>query len=74
MNLSPGRKRISEEERPKRIADRRCLDGGGSNHRAAEHTVKKITLICENVGAEVRKKEPKQVLRNREKIKSGNAR
>jgi hypothetical protein len=41
MDLSAGKRRISDEERAKRIADGRCLYSGGINHRAAECVARK---------------------------------
>jgi len=54
MDLSAGRRRISDEERAKRFADGRCLYCGGFNHRAAECAAKKKARTFKAAGAEVK--------------------
>jgi hypothetical protein len=41
MDLSAGRRRVSDEERAKRFPDGRCLYCGGFNHRAVDCVVRK---------------------------------
>ena len=54
MDLSAGRRRISDEERAKRFADGRCLYCGGFNHRAAECAARKKAQTFKAAGAEVK--------------------
>jgi hypothetical protein len=53
MDLSAGRRRISDEERAKRFADGRCLYCGGFNHRAVDCAVRKKARPFKAAGAEV---------------------
>jgi hypothetical protein len=54
MDLSAGRRRISDEERAQRIADGRCLYCGGFNHRAVDCAVRKKALSFKVAGAEIK--------------------
>jgi len=54
MDLSAGRRRISDGERAKRFADGRCLYCGGFNHRAAECAARKKAQTFKAAGAEVK--------------------
>jgi hypothetical protein len=54
MDLSAGRRRISDEERAKRFADERCLYCGGFNHRAVDCAVRKKVRSFTAAGAEVK--------------------
>jgi hypothetical protein len=54
MDLSAGRRRISDEERAKRFADGRCLYCGGFNHRAVDCAVRKKARPFKAAGAEVK--------------------
>jgi len=54
MDLSAGRRRISDEERAKRFVDGRCLYCGGFNHRAAECAARKKARTFKAAGAEVK--------------------
>jgi hypothetical protein len=54
MDLSAGRRRISDEERAKRYADGRCLYCGGFNHRAVDCAVRKKARPFKAAGAEVK--------------------
>jgi len=54
MDLSAGRKKISDEERAKRFADGRCLYCGGFNHRAVDCAVRKKARTFKVAGAEVK--------------------
>ena len=57
MDLSAGRRRISDEERAKRFADGRCLHCGGFNHRAVDCEVRKKARPFNVAGAEVKQAE-----------------
>jgi len=59
MDLSAGRRRISDEERAKRFADGRCLYCGGFNHRAVDCAVRKKARPFKAAGAEVKEIEGK---------------
>jgi len=52
MDLSAGRRRISDAERAKRFADGRCLYCGGFNHRAVDCAVRKKARPFKAAGAE----------------------
>jgi len=54
VDLSAGRRRISDEERAKRFADGWCLYCGGFNHRAVDCAVRKKTSSFRAAGAEVK--------------------
>jgi len=54
MDLSAGRRRISDEERAKRFADGWCLYCGGFNHRAVDCAVRKKARPFKAAGAEVK--------------------
>jgi len=54
MDLSAGRRWISDEERAKRFADGRCLYCGGFNHRAVDCAVRKKARSFKAAGAEVK--------------------
>jgi len=54
MDVSAGRRRISDEERAKRFADGRCLYCGGFNHRAVDCAVRKKARPFKTAGAEVK--------------------
>jgi hypothetical protein len=54
IELSAGRRRISAEERAKRVADGRCLYCGGCNHRAAECAARKKAQTFKAAGAEIK--------------------
>jgi len=54
MDLSAGRRWISDEERAKRFADGRCLYCGGFNHRAVDCAVRKKARPFKAAGAEVK--------------------
>jgi hypothetical protein len=54
MDLSAGRRRITDEERAKRFADGRCLYCGGFNHRAVDCAVRKKARSFKVAGAEVK--------------------
>jgi hypothetical protein len=54
MDLSAGRRKISNEERAKRFADGRCLYCGGFNHRAVDCAVRKKARPFKAAGAEVK--------------------
>jgi hypothetical protein len=54
MDLSAGRRKISDEERAKRFADGRCLYCGGFNHRAVDCAVRKKARPFKAEGAEVK--------------------
>jgi len=60
MDLSAGRRRISDEERAKRFADGRCLYCGGFNHRAVDCAVRKKARPFKAAGAEVKETEGKE--------------
>jgi hypothetical protein len=60
MDLSAGRRRISDEERAKRFADGRCLYCGGFNHRAVDCAVRKKARPFKAAGAEVKEVEEKE--------------
>jgi hypothetical protein len=60
MDLSAGRRRISDEERAKRFADGRCLYCGGFNHRAVDCAVRKKARPFKVAGAEVEGAEGKE--------------
>jgi len=53
-DLSAGRRRISDEERAKRLADGRCLYSGGFNHRGVDCAVRKKARSFKAAGAEVK--------------------
>jgi hypothetical protein len=53
MDLSAGKRRISDEERAKRFADGQCLYCGGFNHRAIDCAVWKKARSFKAAGAEV---------------------
>ena len=57
MDLSAGRRKISDEERAKRFADGRCLYCGGFNHRAVDCAVRKKARTFKAAGAEVKEAE-----------------
>jgi hypothetical protein len=59
MDLSEGRRRISDEERGKRFADGRCLKCGGFNHRAIDCAVIKKARPFKAAGAEMKEVEGK---------------
>ena len=61
MDLSAGRRRISDEERAKRFADGRCSYCGGFNHRAVDCAVRKKARPFKAAGAEVKEAEVKEV-------------
>ena len=67
MDLSAGRRRISEEERAKRFADGRCLYCGGFNHRAVDCAVRKKARPFKAAGAEVKGTEGKENLEEKGK-------
>jgi hypothetical protein len=54
MDLSAGRRKISDEERAKRFADGRCLYRGGFTHRAVDCAVRKKARSFKVAGAEVK--------------------
>jgi hypothetical protein len=54
VDLSAGRRRISDEERAKRFADGRCLYCGGFIHRAVDCAVRKKARPFKAVRAEVK--------------------
>jgi hypothetical protein len=54
MDLSAGRRRITDEEWAKRFADGRCLYCGGFNHRAVDCAVRKKARSFKAAGAEVK--------------------
>jgi hypothetical protein len=60
MDLSAGRKRISDEEMAKWFADGRCLYCGGFNHRAIDCAVRKKARSFKAAGAEVTEAEGKE--------------
>jgi len=60
MDLSAGRRRISDEQRAKRFADRRCLYCGGFNHRAVDCAARKKARPFKAAGAEVKEAEGKE--------------
>jgi hypothetical protein len=64
MDLSAGRRSISDEERAKRFADGRCVYCGGFNHRAVDCAVRKKAQPFKAAGAEVKgakgKEDPKE--------------
>jgi len=60
MDLSAGRRRISDEERAKRFADGRCSYCGGFNHRAVDCAVRKKARPFKAAGAEVKEIEGKE--------------
>jgi len=57
MDLSAGRRGISDEDRAKRLADGRCLYCGGFNHRAVDCAVRKKARPFKVAGAEVKETE-----------------
>jgi hypothetical protein len=59
MDLSGGRRKISDEESQKRFAEGRCLYCGGFNHRAVDCVVKKKARTFGVAGAEVKEGEEK---------------
>jgi hypothetical protein len=67
MDLSAGRRRISDEERAKRFADGRCLYCGGFNHRAVDCAVRKKARPFKAAGAEVKEIEGKEDSREKGK-------
>jgi hypothetical protein len=67
MDISAGRRRISNEERAKRFADRRCLYCGGFNHRAVDCAVRKKARPFKAAGAEVKEAEGKEDSREKGK-------
>jgi len=60
MDLSAGRRRISDEERAKRFADGRCLYCCGFNHSAVDCAVRKKARPFKAAGAEVKEAEGKE--------------
>ena len=60
MDLSAGRRKISDEERAKRFADGRCLYCGGFNHRAVDCAVRKKARPFKAAGAEMKEVEGKE--------------
>jgi len=54
MDISAGRRTMSDEERAKRFADGRCLYCGGFNHRAVECAVRNKAGTFTAVGVEVK--------------------
>jgi hypothetical protein len=54
MDLSAGRRRISDEERPKRIPDGRCLYCGGFKHRAVNWAVRENARPFKTAGADAK--------------------
>jgi hypothetical protein len=60
MDLSAGRRRISDEERAKRFADGSCLYCGGFNHRAVDCAVRKKARPFEAAGTEVKEVEGRE--------------
>jgi hypothetical protein len=54
MDLSTGRRRITDKERAKKFADGRCLYCGGFNHRLVDCAVRKKAWSFKVAGAEVR--------------------
>jgi hypothetical protein len=67
MDLSAGRRRISDEERAKRFADGRCLYCGGFNHREVHCVVRKKARSFKAAGAEMKKAEGKKDSRGKGK-------
>jgi hypothetical protein len=67
MDLSAGRRRISDEERAKRFADGRCLYCGGFNHRAVNCAVRKKARPFKAAGAEVKEAGEKEDLNGKGK-------
>jgi hypothetical protein len=59
MDLSAGRRKISDEERQKRVEEGRCLYFGGFNHRAVDCAVRKQARTFRVAGAEVKEAEEK---------------
>jgi hypothetical protein len=53
MDLSAGRRKISDVERQKRFAEGRCLYCGGYNHRTVDCAVRKKAWSFRVAGAEV---------------------
>jgi hypothetical protein len=60
MDLSAGKRRISDEERTKRFAEGRCLYCGGFSHRAVDCAVRKKARPFTVAGAEVKETEGKE--------------
>jgi hypothetical protein len=67
MDLSAGRRRISDEERAKRFADGRCLYCGGFNHRAVDCAVRKKARPFKAAGAEIKEADTKEDSREKGK-------
>jgi hypothetical protein len=67
MDLSAGRRRISDEERAKRLANGRCLYCGGFNHRAVDCAVRKKARPFKAAGAEVMEADGKEDSREKGK-------
>jgi hypothetical protein len=59
MDLSAGRRRISDEEKAKRFAEGRCLYCGGFNHRAVDCEERKKARSFRAAGAEMKEAEEK---------------
>jgi hypothetical protein len=59
MDLSAGRRKISDEERQKRFEEGRCLYCGGFNHWAVDCAVRKKARTFRVAGAEVEEGEEK---------------
>jgi hypothetical protein len=60
MDLSAGRRRISDEERAKRFADGRCLYCGGFNYRAVDCAVRKKAQSFKVAAAEGKQADRKE--------------
>jgi hypothetical protein len=69
MVLSPGRTRISDEERAKSFADGRCLYCSGFNHRAVDCAVRKMARSFKEAGVEVQEGEEKENPKDKGKVR-----
>jgi hypothetical protein len=67
MDLSAGRRRISDKERAKRFVDGRCLYYGGFNHRVVDCAVRKKAQSFKAAGAEAKEVGEKEDLKEKGK-------
>jgi hypothetical protein len=73
MDLSADRRRISDEEKPKRFADGRSLYSGGYNPMAVDCAVGKMAWMFNVAGAELKETEGKEQVKEqgKEQVNSG---